>query len=101
MLSLGAEILPVVCVGMRLLLEGKCGPLLCESGIELDEWALTLFNLLGWHDGGDRALRRTNTAIGAFIGIDYEKVRALTKAVGRADLDAIDVWQRMQASVTT
>src|SRR5438093_802935 len=59
--------------------------------IELDEFTLTLWNVVLEEDGFDRALRRALLAVDARFGVDEQHLLSFVKAVDGADDNAVGV----------
>ena len=91
--------LVLVGVGRRVLLVGDVGPFGRERGVELEPLLEPALGI--GQDRLGRAFGLAHAAVDAFAGIDDQHVLALVEAVDRADLDAVHILARMQASVTT
>src|SRR5690606_29737397 len=79
-------------VGQRLFLLGDVRPDVRQIGVELDELLLIVRDFILREDRLGRALRLTQGAIDALVGVNLEKVGAFVDAVYRADFHAIGVF---------
>jgi len=82
---------PLIGIGGVGLQTGNARPKLGELYIQGDKVPLIVWNILLRVDGIHGALGNTNRAVDALIGVDDEKIWALSEAVNRAHIDAVGV----------
>jgi hypothetical protein len=85
------DLCPLVGIGRTFLLFDDRRPLLREIGIDLDEGALVLGDVVLGVDRLHRTFCDAQCAIDTLVGIDGEEVRSLAEAINRAYVDAIGV----------
>ena len=83
---------PFLCVGKTGLHFCNAGPDLGQFGIQLQKYRLVLWQFVLGEDGIHGALRFAQSTINTFIGVDNQKIRALVKAVNRADFHTVGMF---------
>jgi hypothetical protein len=79
---------PLRMVGQRLRLLQYDRPDFCQFGIQQEERAVGLGELVCGKDCLFRTLRQAESAVHAFIRVDHQEVGANVERIGRADIDA-------------
>ena len=80
---------PLFRIGKPGLHFGNAGPDLGQFGIQLQKYRLVLWQFVLGEDGFHGALRFAQSTINTFIGVDNQKIRALVKAINRADFNTV------------
>jgi hypothetical protein len=90
-LELVLHLCPLVGVGSSGLKARDAGPGTCQFSIQCDKALLIRRNVFLCVNGIHRALWNTDRAVNALIGIDDEKIGALSETVDGTDVYAVGV----------